>query len=75
MSEELVFDEALKLPLDKRAELAVALLKSFDGEPEAEVEAAWAREIERRVSDIRAQRVHLEDWKSVRDQARDRLSR
>lgn len=75
MSEELLFDEALKLPLDKRAKLAAALLRSLDGEPDEDVEDAWASEIEQRVKDIRAQKAHLEEWQSVRDRARDRLNR
>ena len=73
MSEGSLHEEALKLPLDQRADLAAALLKSLDGEPEEEVEAAWAAEIERRLHDIRGGKVALEDWESVRDRARDRF--
>ena len=43
-----VLHEALELSLPERAELAADLLASLDGEPEAEVEAAWAAEVERR---------------------------
>lgn len=43
-----VLNDALELSLPERAELAADLLASLDGEPEAEVEAAWAAEIERR---------------------------
>ena len=73
MSEETLFDEALKLPIDRRADLAAALLKSLDGEPEEEVEAAWAVEIERRLRDFQDGNVSLDDWETVRDRARDRL--
>ncbi len=73
MGEEVVFDEALKLPTNKRAELAAALLKSLDGEPDEEVEAAWAAEIEQRVQDYREGKTHLEDWETVRDRARNSL--
>ena len=40
--------DAMNLPVSERAELAADLLASLDGEPEADVEAAWASEIERR---------------------------
>jgi len=45
-----VLDEALKLGPDDRASVAVELLDSLDVAPEekADVEAAWAVEIERR---------------------------
>ena len=42
--------EARLLSAEKRAQLADALLESLRGEQIAEIEAAWAVEIERRVS-------------------------
>jgi putative addiction module component (TIGR02574 family) len=47
-------DELLKLPADERSEAAEALLLSLEDEPNedpAEVEAAWAAEIERRIDE------------------------
>ncbi len=49
-----VLDEALQLDLSERAELAAELLASLDGEPDADVEAAWAAEIERRAARARS---------------------
>lgn len=46
-----VLNDALELSLHERAELAANLLASLDGEPEANVEAAWAAEIERESPD------------------------
>jgi hypothetical protein len=46
-----VLREALELPVEERADVAAELLASLDEaptQPAAEVEAAWAREIERR---------------------------
>ena len=40
--------DAMELPISERAELVADLLASLDGEPEADVEAAWAAEVERR---------------------------
>jgi len=46
---------ALTLSVDERAELAAELLASLDGEPDEDVEAAWAAEIETRIRRVRAQ--------------------
>jgi len=61
-----LYEEALELPLTERAELAADLLASLDGEPDEDVEAAWATEIERRA---RAAIADPEDdvaWEDVR---------
>lgn len=58
--------DAMDLPVSERAALAADLLASLDGEPEADVEAAWAREIERRAREALA---HPDDdvaWEAVR---------
>ena len=43
-----LLDEALRLPLTERAELAAELLASVDGAPDADAEKAWGAEVERR---------------------------
>ena len=43
-----ILQEALALPTEERARIAVDLIASIDGEPDADAEAAWAEEIERR---------------------------
>jgi len=61
-----LYEEALGLPLAERAELAADLLASLDGEPDEDVQAAWATEIERRA---RAGIANPEDdvaWEDVR---------
>ncbi len=53
-----VLASLLTLPVDERAEIAEKLLASLDGLPDpspaeqAEIDAAWAAEIERRLSDM-----------------------
>ena len=47
---ELLEAEALKLPAAERAAFAQVLLASLD--EDAEIEEAWAREVERRVAEI-----------------------
>ena len=70
-----LFEAALTLPANDRAELAAQLLASLD-EAEADVEAAWAAEIERRVADARENPDDDEDWRTVLDEIqREVLSR
>lgn len=57
-----VLQDAMELPLSERAELAADLLASLDGEPEADVEAAWAAEVERRARESGDDDV---PWESV----------
>ena len=65
-----VLQDALELPLPERAELAADLLASLDGEPEADVEAAWAGEIERRARAALASPDDDVAWEAVRDELR-----
>lgn len=70
-----VFEEALRLALSDRAELAAQLLASLD-EVEADVESAWAAEIERRAAEARQNLHDDEDWRAVLDEIqREVLSR
>ena len=54
--------------IPERAELAADLLASLDGEPEADVEAAWASEIERRAREAHANQDDDVAWETVRDE-------
>ena len=64
MSDEVrhILEEALRLPLSDRAAVAAELIASMDGEPDPDVDEAWAKEIERRAG--RAQRGESSgrDW-------------
>lgn len=40
--------EILRLPAERRARLALELLRSLDGEPDADAAAAWDEKIESR---------------------------
>ena len=57
MSTEEILAAALSLPEKERAELAGRLLKSLDELPEAEWEALWVAESERRLREVRAGRM------------------
>lgn len=71
---EKVLDEALRLEPSERAELASELLASLDGEPDEDVEAAWAAEIERRAARARSGKDGGRSWTEARDAAKDALS-
>ena len=72
---EKVLAEALQLDLSDRAELAAELLASLDGEPDKDVEAAWAAEIERRAERARSGEDAGRPWTEARDAAKDALSK
>jgi len=64
-AQELLAD-ALRLDTTDRAKLAAELLASLDGEPEEDVEAAWAEEVERRIDEIESGAVKLVPWEDVK---------
>jgi putative addiction module component (TIGR02574 family) len=49
-----VLTEILRLPAEERARLALELIRSLDGEPEADAAALWDAEIERRGAEVDA---------------------
>lgn len=67
MSTEEILAQALRLPRAERARLAEEVLSSLE-DPDEQVAAAWARELERRSNDIAEDRVQPVDWETARDQ-------
>jgi len=69
--------EALTLPVNERADVAAELIASLD-EPSTqtpdEVEAAWAREIERRARRVMSGESAGEPWDDVRARVARRLA-
>lgn len=59
-----LFQEALTLGVNDRAELAAQLLATLE-ETEAGVEAAWAAEIDRRASEARQNPDDDMDWRTA----------
>jgi putative addiction module component (TIGR02574 family) len=51
---ERVREEALNLSEAERAELAHLLIRSLDGPPDPDAEAAWDEKLERRLAEIKA---------------------
>ncbi len=58
-------EQAKSLPPEQRARLAESLLESLQNEGIAEVETAWAREIEARVAAFRRGEEVLVDGETV----------
>ena len=73
-----LLQDALALPLDERADVAAELLASLDeakAEHPADVEAAWAGEIERRARRVMAGESAGVPWEDVRRRAEAELRR
>ena len=69
--------EVLTLPTAERADVAAELLVSLDDAPPdspAEVEAAWAHEIERRARRVMSGESAGEAWEDVRARVVNRLT-
>ncbi len=65
-----VFSQALGLPIDERAKLALELITSLDGPADPDAAEAWDKEIERRVNDFRSGKTKAVPWEQVRAEMR-----
>ena len=73
---KLIEKEALKLTRKQRMKLAVNLLESAEPgitEDKKSVDAAWEREIARRIAEIDSGKVKLIPWEKVRKEIRGKL--
>src|SRR5436853_573962 len=61
-----LLDDALKLEVSERAELASELIASLDAEADEDPEAAWAVEIEERAARARSGEDPGKPWPEVR---------
>jgi putative addiction module component (TIGR02574 family) len=78
MTREALLQEALKLPHKERADVAAELLASLDAEPAedpAEVEKAWAAEIERRARRVLAGESAGTPWEEVKQRLEAQLAK
>jgi len=66
---------AKALSAEDRARLAEELIESLGGEADADAEAAWSREIERRVAEIESGSVRLIPAEEVHAEARRLIRR
>jgi putative addiction module component (TIGR02574 family) len=69
-----LLENALRLPVEEREALGLALLDSVHGQAnDDQPETAWAEEIERRLADVRAGRSKGRPWADVERDLRARL--
>ena len=61
-----LLSEALELPEKERADLAGRLILSLHPHAEPDVEAAWAREIDRRLDGFEERRASSRPWSSIK---------
>lgn len=61
-----LLDEALRLPEQERAELALRLLDSVGAEPVGDIERAWIDEAKRRLIELERGEVSAIPWPQVR---------
>ena len=73
MNAKKLLEAALALTPEERALLAHDLIYSLDGHSDADAEAAWIDEIERRARELADGTVAPVDWNDVRERIRQRL--
>lgn len=62
-----LLEKVLSLGRSDRARLVVRLIESLEAGTEDSVEAAWAREIERRIEELDSSTVATIPWEEVRE--------
>ena len=65
-SSESILDQALRLPVHERAEVAKQLIQSLDATTDMEVESAWQEEIQRRLSELDNGVAQTLSWEEVK---------
>lgn len=68
LAQQKVLDEVLRLPLAARAALVGHLLDSLDDAVDDDAEAAWSKEIARRIDDLDRGKVKTVPWSVARRQ-------
>ena len=61
-----LLDAALELPPRMRGRLAVSLIDSLDGPPDADAGVTWDREINRRLNTLDAGKARTVPWTDVK---------
>jgi putative addiction module component (TIGR02574 family) len=66
---DLVYQAAMSLPADERAQLVDSLIATFSDEQGEPLDEAWLQEIERRSAEIDAGTAELVPWEEARRRA------
>jgi putative addiction module component (TIGR02574 family) len=70
-----ILGTALALPPDERARIAAELIASLDEGNDADVETAWAAEIERRIAQVEAGEAETVSWEEARARIRSKIAK
>jgi putative addiction module component (TIGR02574 family) len=70
-----ILGTALTLPPDERAWLASELIASLNEGEDADVEAAWAVEIERRIAEVESGEAKTSSWEEARTRIKSTLAK
>lgn len=73
--EQRVFDEVLSLPVNTRVNLVEKLLRSLNVPTQEEIDELWAREAERRISQIDEGKVKLIPGEQVFSRIREKYQK
>jgi putative addiction module component (TIGR02574 family) len=68
-----LLEKALALSEEERAELAASLLQSLDQGSDEDAEAAWRKEIDRRLEKLNSGEAQTISWDEVQSQMAERL--
>ncbi len=72
-STEQVFETALSLPPDDRAELAELLISSLQPDDQPPFDESWREVIQRRSAELRSGKVTPIPWEEVTRKAREKV--
>ena len=61
-----VLEEAFRLPAEARAAIAGRLIESLDDSVDEDAEAAWSKEISRRIDDLDKGKIKTVPWSVAR---------
>jgi putative addiction module component (TIGR02574 family) len=68
-----LLQKALALPDNERAELAGNLISSLDATVDPDVDAAWQREVVRRLHEVQSGKAETIPWEEVQQKGRTLL--
>jgi putative addiction module component (TIGR02574 family) len=74
MNTKELIEQAIALPVEERALVVDSLLRSLNP-PQSEIDAQWAKEAKRRLSELRSGKVDAVPGEAVFERIRDRFKR
>jgi len=72
MNTKELIEQAIALPVEERARVVDAMLRSLNS-PQPEIDAQWATEAKRRLSELRSEEVEAVPGEAVFERIRERL--